>query len=373
MQNQRNGELDALRFLFIMLIVLLHFDTGIFPLGSIGVEFFFTLSGLLMARHAERLLEGEKRFESKPLECVADETWRFMKGKLRGIYKYYLSAFIFTVIVRNLIVGHKPLIKIMYGLLKSIPTISLTFFAFHGVETNYYIPSTWFLSAMLVAMLVLYPIISRNYRFAVKVVFPVLAIFLLAYEHNTYGTVGAWNEWTGRTYLGILRAGSEIAFGGFLYYVSTELTRNEAFFTACKRPILRTLLTIIKVGCYVVVLLYARQTIFGMKFDISFSLHGLFLCGIGILLSFSGLGWSIPDCKLTRYLGRISVPIFVFHRMLRNTWLSILGTSEVSLKYKLFMVVVCVIGSIVMMYITEYSALGLKKLFYSTRKDALSS
>ena len=55
MQTKRNGELDALRFVFMTMIVLLHFGTGTFPFGNIGVEFFFTLSGLLMARHAEKI------------------------------------------------------------------------------------------------------------------------------------------------------------------------------------------------------------------------------------------------------------------------------------------------------------------------------
>ena len=108
MQTKRNGELDALRFVFMLMIVLLHFDTGIFPFGNIGVEFFYTLSGLLMARHAEKIaINGNLAGGSRPLNVVADDTWSFIKGKLRGFYKYYLSAFAFNVIVRYIFVLQK--------------------------------------------------------------------------------------------------------------------------------------------------------------------------------------------------------------------------------------------------------------------------
>ena len=369
--KKRVGELDLLRFVFMVVVLLYHFETGTSPLGNIGVEFFFVLSGLLMARHAEK---WEKSTEGggRDLTLVADETWSFLKGKLRAFYKYYLFAFGFNVIIRSIIVNHTAAKTVAMRLLKSLPTISLSFFAFSEKTTSYYTYATWYLSAMLIAMLVLYPILLRNYRVGVKIIFPILTLFLLGYEYASKERVSLISNWMGFTYFGILRAASEIAFGGTLYCISSALTGNEAFMKRAARPLNRTLLTLGKVICYGVVLLYAHQTAFGLKFAKSFDLHALLFVGIGILLSFSSLGWTVPDCKLTQYLGRISVPIYVFHKLLRVTWMEAMGVDAVSAKYNWMMVVVCMAASVALMYVTDFLAQRIHKL-RTARKDKLSA
>ena len=55
-QYKKNGELELLRFLFAIMILFYHtrkicpIDSGIFKHGYFGVEFFFILSGALMAK-----------------------------------------------------------------------------------------------------------------------------------------------------------------------------------------------------------------------------------------------------------------------------------------------------------------------------------
>ena len=177
MKKTRNGEIDFLRFIFMLIIVLLHLTEGICPQGNISVEFFFTLSGFLMARHAERIAESGSMTTDK----IADETWVFLKGKVSSFYRYYFFSFV-LVVLYNLILLHKGLMTIIKNLFSSIPTLSLTFFALNYDTVSFYVGATWYLSAMLIAMLILYPILLRNYRFAVKIVFPLIAIFLLGYE-----------------------------------------------------------------------------------------------------------------------------------------------------------------------------------------------
>ncbi len=362
--KKRIGELDLLRFVFIMEIVLHHFGTGTFPFG-IGVEFFFTLSGLLMARHAEKWHKSVDGTRDRSL--VANETWIFMKGKIRSFYKYYFVAFVFHVVVRTIIANHVAAKTVIMRLLKSITTLTLSFFGISALSTAYYVNSTWFLSAMLIVMLVLYPILLHNYYFGVKIVFPILTLFLLGYEYTTNQNIGENVAWAGFTYFGILRAASEIAFGGTLYYISTEITGNEALMKRAQRPLNRVLLTIAKIICFGVPLLYANKTGFGLKFSNGFDLHALLFCGIGIMLSFSGLGWSIPDCKLTRYLGKITLPIFIYHKLLRAAWLEGMGVEKVPVNYAWFMLAVCVVASVALMYFTDFLAWGIQKL--RTRRE----
>lgn len=372
MQKKRIGELDVFRFVFAMEVVLLHFQTGVFPFGG-GVEFFFTLAGLLMARHAEKW-ERNTNGGGKDLGLVADETWSFMKEKFRSFYKFYFFAFAFHVIVRSILVNHVTAQTAVMRLLKSIPTLTLTFMAFTGREASNYIYVTWYMSAMLIAMFILYPILLRNYRFGVKVILPIVTLFLLGYQYVTYSShnIASIDTWVGFTYSGILRAITEVGFGAILYCISTEITRNDAFMKRAQRPFLKIVFTLCRILCYGVALLYAHKQGLGLKFDRSFSMHALFFCGIGIMLSFSDLGWTIPDCKFTRYLGKISVPIYFFHKLLRGTWLNILGTEEVSKKYTWFMVVMCVFGSIVLMYVIELLGKGIQKL-KAKRQEQLSA
>jgi peptidoglycan/LPS O-acetylase OafA/YrhL len=368
MPKKRIGELDLLRFVFMMVVLLYHFETGTFPFGNIGVEFFFILSGLLMARHAEK---WEKTTDGggRDLTLVANEAWSFLRGKFRSFYTYYLVAFGFNVIVRSIIINRAAAASVAMRLLKSIPTVTLSFFAFSEKTTSYYIYATWYLSAMLIAMLVLYPILLRNYRVGVKIVFPILIIILLGYEYASKERVSLISDWMSFTYFGILRAGSEIALGAVIYNASTEITGNEALMKRAGRRFNQALLTLGKVICFGVVLLYAHQTGFGLKFAKSFDLHALMLCGVGILLSFSGLGWSIPDCKLTRYLAKISVPIYIFHKLLRVTWLEAMGVDEVSAKTNWMMVIVCMAASVALMYVTDFLARGIQKLRASQEKQ----
>ena len=369
-QKKRIGELDLLRFVFIIMVVLHHFETGTSPYG-ISVEFFFTLAGLLMARHAEKWDRSTDR-NGRSLALVADETWSFMKGKLRAFYKYYLCAFALNVIVRSILVNHVSAPAVVMRLLKSIPTVTLSFFAISGNSTGFYLSASWFLSAMLIAMFILYPILLRSYRFSVKILFPILTLFLLGFEFAANKTIGVWSKWTGFTYFGILRAASEIAFGASLYYVSTEITGNEMLMKIARHPLVKAFFTLVKACCYAVALLYAHKYVFGHKFSSGFDLHALFFVGIGILLSFSGLGWSIPDSKAARYLGKISLPIYIFHNLLKSICMGILGVEELSPEYNWLMVVVCVIGSVVLMYVTDFAAQGIHKLWTALKEKLLA-
>ena len=139
-----------------------------------------------------------------------------------------------------------------------------------------------------------------------------------------------------------------------------------------QRPLNRTLLTLCKVICYGIPLMYAHKYVGSLTFTNGFDLHALFFLGIGILLTFSDLGWTVPDSQVTRYLGKISVPIYVFHKLLRAAWLEAMDVEKVSTKYAWFMVGVCVIVSVVLMYITDWIALGIQKL-RARRQEQLSA
>ena len=130
---------------------------------------------------------------------------------------------------------------------------------------------------------------------------------------------------------------------------------------------MKVFVTAVKIFCYGVVVLFSHGHIFGLTFKNNFNLHCLFFCGAGILLSYSKVGYCISDYRLTRYLGKISLPIFIYHKMLRHTWVEYVGSESFSATYNAYMVSACIIVSVALMYITDFFADRIKN--YCTHKE----
>ena len=77
-KRKRNGRIDLLRFVFALVIMLHHSryvlgdDHAVFIGGSLAVEFFFLVSGYLMAVSAERANQRG------PMTRPGAETWSFL-------------------------------------------------------------------------------------------------------------------------------------------------------------------------------------------------------------------------------------------------------------------------------------------------------
>lgn len=315
---KRNGEIDFLRFLFSVIIALFHFgDTlrfAVAPFGSIGVEFFFILTGYFMAKHVEAV----HRKAGDQSISISDETWRYIIRKIGQFYRYYFVAIILQMILRYIIVG-RGIVSIMSNFLKSIPTLTITFVALNSNDVGFYVGNTWYLSAMIIAIFFLYPILLKNYDLSVKLIFPAVSILIIGYIHGNYAMLSVWNQWTGVMYVGILRSVSEIALGCCICPLAEFLSKRIGDLSGKEKIHKKAGLTIIKCVGYAVPLCYAINCIPELGLNAEFGLHAMCFCFIGITLSLSGVGWCIPDCALTRTLGRLSLPIFIFHGVIRHT------------------------------------------------------
>lgn len=100
-KNKRNGKIELLRFIFCIFILFYHIglpiygrsDTPIigdhitfFSKGYLGVEFFFLVTGFLMARSAHKTNRTSNN-------SVGTDSLRFMKKKIWSIFPYHLVAF----------------------------------------------------------------------------------------------------------------------------------------------------------------------------------------------------------------------------------------------------------------------------------------
>lgn len=168
MKIKKNGQIEFQRFVFCIAILLFHIEkyimgepslnegihVSLFAHGSLGVEFFFLTSGFFMARTAK------KQQEIIGAESAA-EYRRFIIRKYQRIFPMHAIAYGITflcfVIVNNMSAKECSVL-----LLKNVPSFFLVQMSGLGISSVNHIE--WYISSMLIAMAVLYPVFINYYR-----------------------------------------------------------------------------------------------------------------------------------------------------------------------------------------------------------------
>ena len=318
MSKTRNGEIDFLKFMFALLIATFHFfnyrlntrvvATALFPLkvplpaGYIGVEFFFLVSGYFMAQSAEAA-----RRAALPGGTGA-ESIRFVLRKFTSVLPYYIFSIVSSLVLCKVFINYSLITPTMRGL-DSLWEMLLLQMSGLGVPQIINGP-VWYLSAMLIAMLIIYPVLRRFPDMFFNVIAPLAALLLLGHLNRVYGTlevVAQSEEWV---YPGIQRAAAEICLGCVAYSVCGKLRR---FGNAG-----RWLLGIAEVLCYVLTILLVNFT---YKSHADFVM--LLLLAVGITITFSGqsIFAGLFRSRVFGYLGRLSMALFLCHFSLNRIFL----------------------------------------------------
>lgn len=299
--RQRNQTIDLLRFLFSVVIVIHHSryllgdENSMFLGGSLAVEFFFLVSGYLM------MATIAKKNRDDTGACIPKETFGYLKHKLRSFYPEVMLAWFVGFLFASMASwdGIKEVAKRFLNCFAE----AFLLFSF-GMSTKNVNPATWYLSSMLIFMVILYPLL-RKYPAAMKyLVMPLSAMFLLGWlcmedKHPRNPT-----KWLGFTYKGNLRALAELELGALCFF-ATQKIRKLSFNRWGK-----WILTAVEVSCYVVSVLYMFYETPSQR-DLFFI---LLLC-LGVCLSFSGqtLLINLPESRLIFWLGKFSFPLYLCH------------------------------------------------------------
>ncbi len=283
-------------------------------------------------------------------EEIANNTWQYIMNKVKSFFPYYLMAFL-LLIPFVLILRKWTLVKFIKELLQSIPLLSLTFLGW-GVRGKLCLLGSWFLSAMIIACFVLYPMLLKNYHISTKLIFPLLGMVLVSYNYKCYSSITALTE--NVTFLagGIIRAISEIAIGASIYELSLKiksLGQEKSFFCS-------VILTSIKYFSYLVAILYATR-FYNSITDIDYLLWLV----VAVTLSFSGVGFAIKESSFTRYLGKISLPVYIFHMLVVSSAYQVLG-KNISMAILILIIVTSILFSVAFMYITDFFVKKIKVL-----------
>ncbi|MCD8161256.1 MAG: acyltransferase family protein [Clostridiales bacterium] len=324
--GQRNGKIELMRFVFCMCIIVMHVGRDIWGQGKVvfehfslmnraycGVEFFFLVSGYLMARsiyrkrEAETLAAGQEggaALTSRP-RAMADEVLQFLWHKVRGILPYH---FAFSAIVAVEICVFWPE-DALERILTRIP--GLFYLQMFGFTIDSFVQVEWYVSSMLIAMAILYPICKRYYTAFTHLFGPVAAFCLLGYMYVVQGKLSGPELITGVTFQGNWRALAELSLG----MSSFEVCRWMQGRTFTRRQ--RGLLSLAEGAGYGGALLYACSTL-----SAELELTALLFLWVAVTISFSQQGllgesrlFQNPVCL---WLGAVSLPVYLCQNPVRH-------------------------------------------------------
>ena len=297
-QTKRNGFLDFLKLLFAFIIVIGHGDTiygsvnpnKLIPLASFGVEFFFLVSGAMLLRSFEK---------QKQSKSIANDTFEFMKHKIKGLCPNYFVAWIVLFIIINIGINFKTII---FNFFKAIP--ELLFLKMAGMPTLSFNGNTWYISAMLLALLIIYPIIRKNKDFFIKYIAPTITIFGIGYLTYNYKTILVIEQWNGFMYAGVIRGIVEICMGCLAYEFSKKI--KDINFSKFGKSLLTLLEIILYLGVIVLLFSYSfRHTLFVLLF--------VLMIALSITLSGNSFTGDVFKFKIFNWMGEYSYSLYLGH------------------------------------------------------------
>lgn len=298
----KNGEIELARIAAAVIIVNFHSNLIpgcplLFPGGYIAVDFFFLLSGFLMAASIKR----------KALPPSANwvetngETAAFILRKLKGFFPEACVSSVIAMLLFAAFHWQQPaeIAKAWANTLVSdILLLRMALLCPAGLNGV-----SWYLSSLILCSAILYPLIRRcgtaPWMAAAALVLLGITCSLDASGRGLGGVVHC----IGFTYKGNFRACGELLLGASLCplanWLPALMERNLAF----------RLAGLVKLACYLVVLGYALHP------STAFSALVLAAAAIIITLGFAqgGRQGRLLRGKTVMALGRFSVPLFLSH------------------------------------------------------------
>ncbi len=307
----RNGKIEFLRFLFCSIVFLYHIaektiglnyeifeNVTFFGKGYFGVEFFFVVSGYLMASTAFKNQENGLQ--------LASDTISFMKRKLMAVLSYHLIVFSVTFIGVT-IFNSFTVTEVVQRFIDSLPNLLLI--QRSGLYNVDVLGVEWYISDMLMAMFILYPLCRKYYHNFTKIIAPVISLLIVGYLIKETGKLSGSTAWSVLVSKTLLRAIAEICAGSVLFEIARSLKKLKFSKTD------KVLLTVLEIVSYLAVIGYIIVPS-SRKYDGTFL---IFLC-VGVCLSFAQVtyGNRLFNNKFCVFLGKMTLPIYLCQSLVRR-------------------------------------------------------
>ena len=215
MQNtKRATSIELIRFISAMVVMLYHFFTiyiagdGLLPFAYIFVEFFFLLSGFFMMKHI-----AERSDSMNPAAYVLHKAVSF--------YPVFIIAFaiqfVLFVCMNHLGSPSEVLGSLFHFKWEALLLQTAGFIPNPQFNLDYLLGQAWYLSAMLLALLIAYPLAKYLKKWYLSLVCPLVIILFYSYAMQTLGTLNIGNEYLGVIMSSVLRGLAGTCVGSLCY------------------------------------------------------------------------------------------------------------------------------------------------------------
>ena len=347
-RNPKYVQIDFLKFVFSIVILLHHsyklpsFNGVHYILqsGALSVDFFFIVSGYFMM----------KKVSSFPFinsNMILRESIRYISHTYARIFPFVLLSYFLGTMI--LLIYKNSIDLFLRILSSSIFELSGTFM--FGLK-GYYINSlTWFISAMIIAKFIIYPVALKYRELLTMYIAPILVFICLGFYSQNYGCLGGTFDFFGGVYVGVYRAIMGILTGCIIFKAVEVLNINIKDHCPVEPKIMRTLLTYLQCLVIFIILFYMQVMkqgrgdfiiyfVFCMLIIISLLIETNYSYGVMNRLRTINDKWHFGKLSLSIYLTQniffILFKLGIRMNMLSEVCLYIIGTfilSIISIKF----------------------------------------
>lgn len=228
MINKRKPAIELMRFLAAMMVVSVHFRQFFYPdfypaqMAFIAVDFFFLVSGYFAMQ--ESVADPVKSGAS------AHDAVLFTFKKAKKLFPPYVLALIIMFVIRIFEEGAFSLSDTLAELFH----FKWEFFMLHmagfnhspSFGTDYLLPTSWFISSLMIAMVPFLFLTKRFQKTFSGVIAPVCAVMIYATIIQRCNTIDAGNQFFLGTMAGNYRAFAGLCTGAFVYHINTWVSNS---------------------------------------------------------------------------------------------------------------------------------------------------
>ena len=236
MKSSKISTIELWRFILTVAIALGHLNTFIWResgedlifTGGRVLAFFLFLSGYFLMAHYQK---HKKEDSAKPAKAA----WKYTGGRFKALYPTIFMGVLFAFIVRNAISGTK--ITEIFGVfmdsiweflgISQIGAVGLLELKTVVVDSQLWNGPLWYISALIIAGLFLYYIVSKSEDFFTGLFAPLFVVL-------TYASVGLTDIGWDRTSVnaigfpnGLARVMAGMCIGMLIYYVVDYLRKKK--------------------------------------------------------------------------------------------------------------------------------------------------
>ncbi len=318
--NKRNGKIDILRFVFAIVIMLHHLGKRI-PLfdfaglsfrlvntgGGYVVVFFFLTSGYLIVKSSKKVQCN------KDLTSIAHATTTYLWKRYKGFLVWFLPAFVLNMIWDCMNYGLIEMLKHTFYNIPNLFMLQRIGFGYAEIYKNgYFVNAAWYLSALLICSMIIYPLLLWNKDFFNRILAPIMSIYGLYVLLN-------WFEYL-RPVDALWYPFTVMCMGCIAYEISDLIRENEFI----NKHIV--IVEVFEVSTYLLSVLYVCSDL-PSAFEFPLTLVML----LAISVSFSGVtNRKVYDNDWMSFLGRASFPLYMLHEAIGINYIKIMEMFNVN-------------------------------------------